>query len=255
LNLRRLRVDEVKTGNRITEIEDRLRESDVSAVAAAQKERDQLQRKTGALTGQIRDAEDRIGVLEAEAGQVRARIAQISDPEIDRLNAEVDLLERLLTVFQQALSELRDNLRIVIERDASDVFRKLTTDAAYEGLKINDFYGLYIVGGGGSEIPLRSAGAEQIVALSLIDALNGNAVKRGPVIMDTPLGRLDVNHRANVLKYLATMADQVVLLVHSGEFENARDRPIVAPYLHAEYELQYVSSTRTEILPLRTNGA
>ena len=41
----------------------------------------------------------------------------------------------------------------------------------------------------------RSAGAEQIVALSLIEALNFHGRRKGPMLMDTPAGRLDKSHR------------------------------------------------------------
>jgi hypothetical protein len=43
-------------------------------------------------------------------------------------------------------------------------------------------------------LPIVSAGSEQIVALSLIGALNRCATREGPVVMDTPFGRLDRRH-------------------------------------------------------------
>ena len=69
----------------------------------------------------------------------------------------------------------------------------------------------------------RSAGQEQVVALSLIAALNRNARRRAPVIMDTPFGRLDAEHSQNILRFLSEMAEQVFLLVH--------DRVIVYPQM------------------------
>jgi len=106
---------------------------------------------------------------------------------------------------------------------ATEIFKLLTTDPTYAGLQINENYGLVILRHDQIAVGQRSAGAEQIVALSLLGALNRLATKRGPVIMDTPFGRLDRTHRANILRFVPTMADQVVLLVHDGEIDRVRD--------------------------------
>ena len=63
----------------------------------------------------------------------------------------------------------------------------------------------------------RSAGAEQIVALSLIEALNHLGRRKGPMLMDTPAGRLDLEHRKNVMNYLPQVVTQLALFAHSGE--------------------------------------
>ena len=247
-DLARARVELTKTKNRITELETALREHDLSKVVRMQRDRDHLMEYVGEINGSIKDANDRLSVKRAEAAQARQRIARISDPQINRLNREVEMYEGLLAIFKAALGRLRDEIKSVIESDASDIFLNLTTDPSYSGLRINESYGLYILDENHQEVAVRSAGAEQVVALSLIGALNRNAVKRGPMIMDTPFGRLDLTHRANILSFLANMTDQVVLLVHSGEVDRERDLAVIAESVQREYELQYVSSSRTNIL-------
>ena len=64
----------------------------------------------------------------------------------------------------------------------------------------------------------RSSGEEQLVALSLIGALNKCAETKAPVIMDTPLGRFDIKHGERVISFLPSFADQVILLVTDREF-------------------------------------
>jgi DNA sulfur modification protein DndD len=86
-----------------------------------------------------------------------------------------------------------------------------------------------------------------VVALSLIGALNRLAAKRGPVIMDTPFGRLDRSHRENIMRFVPTLADQVALLVHSGEIDPSRDLATVEGKITAEYEIAHVESTKSEI--------
>lgn len=247
---RRVSVRRTEHRNRITELETALRDHPLDRIGQLQRQRDKTLRALGGLEDAARTATDQLELLRVQASAVQNRIAQVSDPQLDTLNREVELYESLLRVMKNALDDLLERLKTVIERDASAVFLDLTTDKSYQGLRINDYYGLYIIGATGDDVPVRSAGAEQVVALSLIAALNRNAVKRGPVIMDTPFGRLDVKHRANILSYLSTMADQVVLLVHSGEVDRDRDLAIIAPHVQREYELRAVSSVHTEIAPM-----
>ncbi len=109
-------------------------------------------------------------------------------------------------------------------------------------------YGLTILDKDQREVTVRSAGAEQVVALSLIGALNRLAIKKGPVIMDTPFGRLDTKHRSNILRFVPTLAEQVVLLVHGGEIDRDRDLAQVAGRISREYRIDHPTSSRSEIV-------
>ena len=91
---------------------------------------------------------------------------------------------------------------------------------SYSGLEINENYGLQIINKNGEKVIMKSSGAEQIVALSLIDALSKTGRPSGPVVMDTPFGRLDPEHRVRILEYLPTSASQLILFVHKGETGN-----------------------------------
>lgn len=121
----------------------------------------------------------------------------------------------------------------------------------YAGLRINDDYGLTIRHVDGSPEDARSAGAEHIVALALMGALQQNAPLRGPIVMDSPFGRLDDGHTSNVLRGLHRMADQIVLLVYEAEVGRERARELLGSRLSAEYELQKVNSRRTQIVEVR----
>ena len=135
-----------------------------------------------------------------------------------------------------------------MERDATAAFKRLTTEPTYAGLRINESYGLSIVDRERRTVTIRSAGAEQIVALALIDGLNRAARKQGPVIIDTPLGRLDPAHRTNVLDYLPAMAGQLVLLVHEGEIDKATGLARLAHRIGGVYEIRRISSSHSQLV-------
>src|SRR5436190_23775063 len=98
-------------------------------------------------------------------------------------------------------------------------------------------------------MPSHSACKEKIVAFSLIGALNRNATRRAPIIMDTPLGRLGKKHKANVLANLADFGEQVILLVHDDEVSEQMLNSVRNSVV-AEYELHRDDLFRTQIRKL-----
>ena len=160
---------------------------------------------------------------------------------------KVSLCSDLEKIFSQSIEQLRDKLRKHVEALADDAFKNMITQKSYRGLEINDNYGLQIIDASGRPVAVRSAGAEQIVALSLIDGLNRMGRSAGPVIMDTPFGRLDLNHRDNILSYLPSVTSQFVLLVHSGEIRKETDLAVIAERIGAVYEINEVSSTQSRL--------
>jgi DNA sulfur modification protein DndD len=151
-------------------------------------------------------------------------------------------------VFSSAVDRYKADLRTRVEESATDVFLKMTTEKVdYKRLRINDQYGLAIIHTDGREEEGRSSGAEQVVALALMGALQANAPLRGPIVMDTPFGRLDRRHTANILETLPTMADQVVLFVQEDEVDRGRVRELLGSSLKREYELVKHTARRTTI--------
>ena len=70
-----------------------------------------------------------------------------------------------------------------------------------------------------------SAGEKQIFTQSLFSAIASVSERVFPLVVDTPLGRLDDDHRLNVLKHLASRKGQVFLI--------STDTEVVGPYLAA----------------------
>ena len=126
-----------------------------------------------------------------------------------------------------------------------------TEEQDYAGLAITDGYGLHIRHRDGKFEEARSAGAEHVVALALMGALQHNAPLRGPIVMDSPFGRLDEEHTTNVIRTLPNMADQVVLLVYEAEVGKDRVRDLLRGKLVNEYELERISARRTNIREIR----
>lgn len=65
-----------------------------------------------------------------------------------------------------------------------------------------------------------SAGEKQIFTQALFSAVATVSGRDFPLVVDTPLGRLDEQHRVNVLKHLASRSGQVILISTDTEVVN-----------------------------------
>lgn len=241
-----LRLHKIET--ELADLNEAIRDFDSTADARNRAKRDSLLKHLGGLRTKLEDAEEK----RVEKQERRDRIGQKNSGSIpgryQRMQLAADECEHLEALFKRSLHSLRDALKEDVEKIASEAFLAMTSDKNYTGLRINKQYGLAILDDRGDKVPLRSAGAEQVVALSLIMALNKSR-RAGVVVMDTPFGRLDTVHRQNILETLPKLASQVVLLVHEGELTREDAPKYLGNALARSYSIHHPSPLRSEIRP------
>lgn len=244
---RTLSVELTKIDNEIEKIEQKIRGYDTEEIASKRRRRDMLVRHEGQLDESISKTEAEIKSFRNELEILSKQISTQPAARQRRSTAKVEMCQGLVTIFTESIERLRDNLRSKVEERATNAFMRLTTQTKYRGLEINKNYGLTIIDENGEKVGIRSAGAEQIVALSLIDGLARTGRAAGPVVMDTPFGRLDLKHRGNILRYLPETTSQLVLLVHDGEVRKETDLAPVAARIGKEYVIREVSTRQSKI--------
>ena len=244
----RLAVEETKLAGEIDRLREELANFDNDEMIRTRRAAQNAHYGVRQLEAKLEDVSKRLDANRSDQERMRLIINSNTNVRDQRSSRIVEMISALEKAFASAIDKLRDDLRNDIEQKATAAFKELTTDGTYRGLRINGNYGLTIVDGHGRDVSLRSAGAEQIVALSLIDGLNQTGRSAGPVIMDTPFGRLDPKHRGRVLRHLPTSALQVVLFVHEGEVDRTRDLDEVAPRIGAVYSLERISSSQSRLV-------
>lgn len=185
----------------------------------------------------------------SDAENIQKRLDKLAGGNLSAERRRREMYSDLHKLFDQAVGAYREQLRKRVEADATRHFKALTTEPEYAGLRINDSYGLTIVHQDGSDIPVRSAGAEHVVALCLMGALQNNAPLRGPIVIDSPFGRLDRGHTKNIVRALPTIAKQVVLLVYEDELPPELARNELKNKLRGEWRLERRSARHTELVP------
>jgi DNA sulfur modification protein DndD len=114
-------------------------------------------------------------------------------------------------------------------------------------------YRVYIEDGKHQELPMDrlSAGERQLLAISVLSALIKERKGRFPVVVDTPLARLDQQHRSALIKrFFATVSHQVVVLSTDQEVDGLAYEAL-KPFTNAEYSLDFDDATgRTSVHPV-----
>jgi DNA sulfur modification protein DndD len=236
-----------KIETQIDACEEKLRGHNLVRVAQLQRKKEGLVRLQGKMQSDIERTSRDIAEKEAKRNQLSKLMSRNPQGRKLRSAKEVDIYTELQDIFEEGVDVLRDRLRLRVEAEASEVFRTLTTEKTYTGLRINAAYGLTILDRNGDQVALRSAGAEQIVAMSLLGALNRSANRPGPIVVDTPFGRLDPKHRLNILSYIPNMGEQIVFLVHEGEINKETGLEPIANHVGATYQITRINSSHSVI--------
>ena len=85
-----------------------------------------------------------------------------------------------------------------------------------------------------------SAGEKQIYAISILEALARTSGRHLPIIIDTPLGRLDSVHRTKLInEYFPNASHQVIILSTDTEVDEAFYADL-SPNISRAFKLDYM---------------
>ena len=147
-----------------------------------------------------------------------------------------------LKLFQEKITLKKINK---LELEVTECFRYLLrkTDLVHRISIDTGTFGMNLYDQAGAFVPKHrlSAGEKQLLAISFLWGLARISEREIPVAIDTPLGRLDSSHRANLIeRYFPVASNQVILLstdTEIGEKERQQLRDMEA--ISHEYLLKY----------------
>jgi len=140
------------------------------------------------------------------------------------------LLKKKLKLVQDALKTLadaeltiKDKIRQQIQQQTEQNFFKLIRKkGAFKQILINDKYEVFVKHESGyNVIDHLSAGEYMILGLSFMSALMSISGFKAPVIIDTPLGKIDDEHRDKITSELPLFLEgtQLILFVTPTEYD------------------------------------
>ncbi len=188
-------------------------------------QRDQTEDKIQDLKDEIEDVDRRIGKLEGKEDRKERRIDSLGKASEDEkyFRKLRDLTTRSRNAMQDLKEEFVESRQKAVENRTSETFKELTNKGdVYEGIKITPDYKLQVKTDSATrdvQEQAPSAGATQIIAYSFIAGLNNYTARKAPVVIDTPLSRLDKEHKNNLIQYYPEFSDQVIILYQPRELE------------------------------------
>ncbi len=192
---------------------------------ALRDEKESLDEKIGGLKTTIEDLDEKIDELEEEKRELEQTVnsMEAADEEEQRYRTLMSLSDQCADAWEEIRDKYVETQRESVEKHTSKIFQELTNkEDVYEGLTISKDYELdvkTISGNRDIEEQNPSKGARQIIAYSFIAGLNKFTAREAPVVIDTPIGRLDPEHKENLINYFPNFRDQVIILYQPGELD------------------------------------
>jgi DNA sulfur modification protein DndD len=176
-----------------------------------------------AMETRIKDGEREVIGLEVTVNNTRSRYQQETKrrDETSPVRQLLNKSERVRAVVEEVIPALFP-LKVKALSDAmTRVYKQLAHKTQVARIVIDHDGTTHILSKTNKEIGFdRSAGENQIFATALIAGLAEVSKVKAPLLVDTPLGRLDSKHRANILNFwIGNTNRQVILLSQDEEID------------------------------------
>ncbi|HEX7855891.1 MAG TPA: AAA family ATPase [Sphingobium sp.] len=196
------------------------------------------------------------------------REAAVQSDLVQKLYAEQEQVIRDNAAYQisrtakHALESFRDERRLRIR---ASVERRLNEKAGIlmgpsqlvKEVNLDPHFSLSYLDEHGDPVARHSlsAGMRQLAAMSLLWALKEEAQRPLPVVIDTPLGRIDRENRALLMSEYFPNAGLPLILLPTNSELNEEDLALLDDSIAARYQIQNVGGTSAQIIPITVTGS
>lgn len=257
LQVQKLDLDEELSGyeTKLTQVKSQIRAIDLDQanslrelINGLEDEIRLMHREHGALTQQIEQKQKELATKDREV----SRLSNVGTV-VAALDAQIDLLERASKAFDALLERSARARRSQIGERANTFFRSITNkEFGYESMFIADDFTFGIRASDGSQPDMDniSEGEKQVVAFCFVMGLNRYAKANAPLMIDTPMARLDKVHRRNMARALREIGQQAILFVTDMDLE-AGVGDIFAEFVEREFEIIHDQSTLSSTIKIK----
>jgi len=217
----------------------------------------ELHNEYGQLNEQIRTNDAEISQIEYSLEDCSRRI-RLQFDKIEshgKLSTNLKLANQVQTVLKEYIISLQEEKIEEFGQVFLSCFNKLSRKGNILkniDININDFSITLHDKGGNTKLKQQlSAGERQIYAISMLWALTQTSGRPLPFIIDTPLGRLDSDHRTSiVMDFFPNASHQMIIFSTDTEIDNKYFDDL-SPYIARAYHLEYCEE---EIMTKVTQG-
>lgn len=213
------------------------------------------------LESRIRDDERDVIGLEVTVNNTRSRYQQETKrrDETSPVRQLLSKSERVRAVIDEVVPALFPLKVKALAAAMTRVYTQLAHKSQVARIIIDDDGSTHVLSKNNKEITFdRSAGENQIFATALIAGLAEVSKVKAPLVVDTPLGRLDSKHRHNILDFWVSDTSRQVILLSQDEEIDAGYYKHIKKNVSATYLLDHEDVGdgigRTRVLPNKYFG-
>jgi DNA sulfur modification protein DndD len=191
-----------------------------------QSEMESCSTQIGRKTEQLRLLEEEILGLEKRAHDIEVEIEKLYEKHhVSKEKADfIEECDGIATALNQFVVRLRKNKVHLLQEKTFEMYRQLSSRSGLiKDILIDDkTFEVKITDRNGHEIrkSALSAGEKEVFAVSLLWGLAQTSELKLPIIIDTPLSRLDSTHRDNIVNhYFPNAGEQVIILSTDTEID------------------------------------
>lgn len=241
----------LKLTEQLDEISTKLSDKNSEKIASLENKRKEIEQQTAEFNRKIGQIDYELKKIEKELQEKEKEQGKIESlQEEDRLIKErIDACLTVESVFKQIYEVqeimVKDRLQERISKVYSEFLRK-----GYN-VAVSQDYELKVMNSQNEEVAM-SQGERQITSLSFIGAIvdiareqykskEKQAFNEGgiyPLVMDSPFGSLDSDHRRRVAQGIPKLADQVIVIVSTSQWRGEVEEQL-SNSIGKEYKLQY----------------
>lgn len=242
-----------KLANKVEQLEDELANAAENIARAPEQERlndvleelEALQVRKGGLEKEINTATDgaKRGLREAMDSLRTLRDLDEKYRKSMSQNQATELATNSRTMLAEFGEETKKRKLAILEQEFIKSFSKLARkdDMDIQAHINPETFSVSLTNSHGNTINKKklSAGEKQIYAIAMLEALGRTSGRNLPIIIDTPLGRLDSKHRSKlVTNYFPTASHQVIILSTDTEIDEDFYAELTPEISHA-YSVDY----------------
>lgn len=225
-------------------IEEEIKESDIEKIKNMEEMYEEYNKEIDKITRKI-------GASEAEISEIKKQIKKLEwdlEKELDKEKKYKELRKinsfciHILNITGRIKNEIINEIKEQIEkRTKKQFFGIIPKEKTYIDVKIDGNYNFSVLDQEQREsLGTLSSGERESLALSFIAALNTVSGIDVPIIIDTPLARIDKEPRKDIAKNIPLYfkENQIILLVTSAEYTDYV-KEALSNNVYKEYKIKF----------------
>ena len=242
------------------DVESRLTDNPLEGIERLTNRRKQLRTSKESKETKIKNLKSHIEKLEGERGEQRKLVNKEArySKEIEEFRIKKEFCENMSKSTETIYKDLKEKMRANVQELTKEKFIKISwKEDEFVDIIIDEDYEVFIQNRlGDLERPGDLSDGEKLcLGLCFMSALHNISGFELPIIMDTPLGNLDVDMRHNIAEFLPQFVGdkQTVLLVTGTEYtDDFRDT--IHSSVGKEYMIEWNNSDEGKESKVVLNG-